>query len=267
MSIIIISTILTILLTGTGVGLFIYYGLYPYIALIALAPILYYLFSVILLLIYFSLLLMSKNLKFSYSLIRPLAVWVSKSIFHYKVKGYNVPKKMPNYPIALVGNHKSKIDPLFLIEALKHPISFTPKQELYKSFVLRTIFKKLKSIKIYRDDIRKTVESLNEGVKNIKENKINYVIFPEGGTQNRDTEKIKDTKKASYKIIKSTETAILPFTIKGGLTYKKRGRSVLKIYFHDIIPYNVIKDMSTQEIGEYVEPIINSAFYNKNHQE
>lgn len=232
---------------------------YYIILLFLLSPLAFYLIALLLFLLFLFILLLSKdkNFKFNYKVVRSLLIFFSKALYFFKVKNTNW-INFKNKRVLLVGNHKAKLDPIFLIIASKEPISFTPKSDLYKSRILRFVFKKLNAIKINRDDIRETVESLKIAKLNMIEKNINYVVFPEGGTKNRDSEKMSNTKSAAYKLALMAESDILPFSIKNSLGFKKYYKKTIYITYHNIIRYNDIKDLTTNEIDEIVLEVVNS---------
>ena len=233
-----------------------YYYIIPQLLL---TPLAFYLIGLIVFGVFLFILLFTneKHFKFNYKIIRSLLVFFAKSIYFFKVKNKNK-LELKSDRLLLVGNHKAKLDPIFLIVASPKPISFTPKSDLYKSKILRFIFKRLNAIKIDRDDVRKAIESLKVAKDNMISRNIKYVVFPEGGTMNNESEKIGDTKPAAYKIALMAKADIMPFSIKNSLGFKKYYKKTIYITYHEIIPYEKIENLSTGEIDELVKPVINS---------
>lgn len=223
------------------------------------APIMFYIFGLLWFFIglLFTLFERKPRYRFTYYFVKSFLKFVRHFVLFFKLKvKVPFPLLSENERVIIIANHKSKLDPLLLLLACPFPISFTPKQELYKSKILGYILDKIRCVGINRSDIRQTITSLNTAKENIKYYNTRYVVFPEGGTHNRESEGLYNQKPAAYKIVLDTNASILPITIKNNLDFMKHRRKTIEVTCHEIIPSSVIAQKTTIEVSELLESII-----------
>lgn len=203
------------------------------------------------------------NSKLKHNFLRSLAWWMMIFLFNtrYEVVGAeNVPMVGP---LTIYANHKSKIDPVYVYQAIKRPHGYAAKSDLSKIGLFNRIISSMGAFYVYRDDNRATLKELQKGIKLAKEGHA-IVIFPEGGTMYRQHQEIKHVRNGSFKISERAQTDILPITIHNSDKFAKR-----KIYFipfkvtveiHPIIKYKDVKDLHTNEVADLVITAINSSF-------
>jgi len=153
-----------------------------------------------------------------YKVVRPIACFLIKLLFHPKVIGLeNIPK---TGRIVLAGNHTKFLDPVMLVGVVKRPIHFLAKKELFDG-VLCFLVKGMGCVPVNR--------KIHD--KNALSSAIDYLnkdlcvgIFPEG-TINRTTDKvILPFKIGAVKMSSETNSEIVPFVITG--KYRIIGKSV-----------------------------------------
>lgn len=153
-----------------------------------------------------------------YKVVRPIACFLIKLLFHPKVIGLeNIPK---TGRIVLAGNHTKFLDPVMLVGVVKRPIHFLAKKELFDG-VLCFLVKGMGCVPVNR--------KIHD--KNALSSAIDYLnkdlcvgIFPEG-TVNRTTNKvILPFKIGAVKMSSETNSEIVPFVITG--KYRIIGKSV-----------------------------------------
>lgn len=255
-----LATLLTILYISIPSFYYIMHGNWDIsLAFIFTAPIMFYIFAgtCFFLGLFFTLFEKKPHYRFTYLFVKSLLKFIKYFILFYKSKvSVPFPELKKNEKVLIIANHKSKIDPLLLLMSCPFDISFTPKAELYKSKVIKYILNKLRCVGINRTDIRETIISLNQAKENIQKYNTRYVVFPEGGTHNRDKEGLYNQKPAAYKIALDTNCSILPITIKNSLNFMKHRKQAIEIKCHDIIPYSEIAGKSTTEVSNLLETII-----------
>lgn len=136
----------------------------------------------------------------------------------------------------LAGNHTSYLDPLLLMSASKRTIHFLAKDSLVKG-VKGLVFKHMGIIPVNRkihdkDALRNAKEALN--------NKKVIGIFPEG-TINRTEDMTLPFKIGAVKMVKDTDTLLVPFTITN--KYKLFRKSVTIEFYK---PYKVVDDLDIE---------------------
>ncbi len=157
----------------------------------------------------------------------------------YVFKGTQQVDKNKTY--LFVSNHKSELDPFGYLEIYdKLTLAFTPKSELYKSLILRKVFKMLNCIKIYRADIRKTLVEMNIGIQKAQAGQ-SFLTYIEGGIKNRTLEEIEEVKPAALKLAYKAKAEIMPVA-SFGMVRKNRFfpliRKTVYLYFLEPISYN-----------------------------
>lgn len=223
---------------------------------LALSPLAFYFFFLLFFGIFlFTLLFVKKQGSlYTYRGIKSILNFLRRFLFYHHLGTLNNPPKIrKDQKIVVMANHKAKFDPLFLIQKVPFNLAFTPKSDLYKNKVLQFVLNKLGCVPIYRDDIRKTIISLNIMYKHINEDNIRYMIFPEGGTHNREHEYLYNQKDAAYKVIHETKCDILPIRIYNNLDFTPFSKKRITLKYLKVIPYDEIKDLSTREIAQVVE--------------
>lgn len=153
-----------------------------------------------------------------YKIVRPIASFLIRILFHPKVKGLeNIPK---TGRVVLAGNHTRFLDPVMLVGVVKRQIHFLAKKELFDgglSFLVKGMGCVPVNRKIHdKNALHSAIDYLNEDSC--------VGIFPEG-TVNRTKDKvILPFKIGAVKMSHDTNSKIVPFVIKG--KYNIIGRSV-----------------------------------------
>lgn len=161
-------------------------------------------------------------------------------------------------------NHKSKMDAFIILSAIvKRNLSFTPKDVLYRYFLMSFVFNSFNCIKIVRNDNRTTFRNIMKGIINIQKG-LAVVIFPEGGiNRTNPTEKVHNLLPGAFKIAFQSQATILPLTIKGSSKIKKMKwfqRKNIEIYCHEPIKFEHYNSYNTHQIATKIENIVNSVF-------
>lgn len=124
----------------------------------------------------------------------------------------NIPK---DQTVLFVANHQSNFDIPLLMSSINVPKGFIAKKELEKVPIISTWMKYIKCIFMDRSNLRKSAESIVEGIKLLKGG-YSMVIFPEG-TRSKGGP-VKEFKAGSFKLATKSKYPIVPVTIDG--TYK-----------------------------------------------
>ncbi len=131
-----------------------------------------------------------------------------KIFFRLEVKGKN--NLSSSQPVIIASNHKSYIDPIVLGLAIKQPISFMAKEELFKYPIFNLVIKALYAFPVKRGEIDR--EAIRKGLEKLEKG-FNLGIFPEG--TRISGKELAPFKKGIYLFIKSKKYPVLPVAIKG----------------------------------------------------
>lgn len=202
-------------------------------------------------------------------LVRKINYLIKKLKVEIVVKGY---ENLGNTgPAILYGNHQDNFDAFVVIYALqaqseakddfnKIP-TFIAKHSLqYKSYT-RNILNSIDTFFLERDNIRKSLETMDQFTKFVKNNKTYGVIFPEG-TRNKEGG-ISTFKPGSFKFPKKEMIPIIPFTLNnsvGALDFKRKDPLKVEIIFHKKITPHSFATQTTIALSERVEKIVLSSF-------
>ena len=162
-----------------------------------------------------------------YTLVRPLVKGLFFLLFRPRIKGKeNIPKD-ENYILA--GNHTKWLDPVMLVAVVKNQIHFLAKDSLFKG-ITKPIVKGMGAIPVNRKIHDKN--ALNSAIDILNENKV-IGIFPEG-TINKTDDIIMPFKIGAVKMASTTNSTLVPFTIKN--KYKVFKKSVILEFYK---PYKI----------------------------
>lgn len=152
----------------------------------------------------------------------------------------NLPKNT-NYIVA--GNHISSKDPFIVAQALRTPIAFMAKEELFEKFFSRTLMDWCGAFAVNRDKF--SVSTMKTAL-NIKNTNWKLGLFPQGTRVING--KIENVSKGFAAIAKATKSDILPIAIIGADRTVKipfTGKIIVKI--GEIIPYSNNTDEMTEK--------------------
>lgn len=162
-----------------------------------------------------------------YRIVRPIIKILFNFIFKPTYIGLeNIPKEGK---CILVGNHTSNLDCLLLISSTKRTIHFLAKDSLIKGFK-KIVFQNMGIIPVNRKIHDKN--ALNSAIDILNENKV-IGIFPEG-TINKTDDIIMPFKIGAVKMASTTNSTLVPFTIKN--KYKVFKKSVILEFYK---PYKI----------------------------
>ncbi len=158
-------------------------------------------------------------------------------------------------------NHISYLDPFVVGEAVKKPIAFMGKKELFENKTLAFLLDSLACFAVNREKLE--VSTIKTAINVFKTNRWMLGIFPQGGIRrNRKIEKIN---KGFAVIAKQMKTDILPIGITGSEEYNWipfKGK--LKISIGEPISYNQELDVIIDEWGQKVADMIDYTYIKDN---
>lgn len=182
------------------------------------------------------------------------------------VEGFD---QLPKAPFILAPNHSSSFDPALILMALENkdkaseapnirPV-FLAKKEIEKSRKFKGFAQILSTFFIDRENIRESVNVIDEMVAFAKENKQAIVIFPEG-TRSQDGQ-LNEFKGGAFRAAKKDYLSIVPVTINNALSitdFSRDKKLKVTVTFHPAIkPINILS-MDTQAIAKMVQTKVQS---------
>lgn len=194
------------------------------------------------------------NNKYKNYLMKSMSFFILHIILRQKTKiVYETPIPKTG-KLVVYANHKSYTDGFAVLEMFPRPITLSPKHTVLHIPFLRLWLKSYAILPIYREDPRKTLQSINEATKTI-ENELPILLFPEGTIKHRFHAKIDEMKAGSFRLAQNAKADILLLFFEGNDLVKKRWPRVtnrtLTVLSH--IPFEEIQDLSTKEIRDLVQ--------------
>jgi 1-acyl-sn-glycerol-3-phosphate acyltransferase len=139
------------------------------------------------------------NNPFFGSLTRNLSFTLNHFILRLKV----IPKGLENIPkkgkVVFFANHKSYTDPFVVLQLVKRNLAYAVKKGVYQLPLIGLWLQAMNCFMVDRDNDRDTVKRLMKAIKTVEKGQ-SMLIFPEGGTKNRDNELIEQMKHGAFKI-------------------------------------------------------------------
>ena len=156
-------------------------------------------------------------------------------------------------------NHESLFDHFAIGRHIKHYVTAIAKFEQFKYPLWGHVAKYYGIEPIDRSNTKKAIKSLKKVEAEIIKNKLSFLIAPEG-TRSKDGS-LGEFKKGAFHIAKNTGASIIPVIINGAYEAKnindwRLRPGTIDVYFSDSISEHIYKDMSVEELRDYVREII-----------
>ena len=194
------------------------------------------------------------NLEENYAFIKKVTKAANRA-GRVKIESYgleNIPKENG---FIFFPNHQGMFDALVFLESCPVPFSVVYKKEVSNVILLNQVFKALHAIAIDREDIKQSLQVINQMTEEVKKGR-NFLIFPEG-TRSKDG-KMLPFKEGSMKMATKTGCPIIPIAISNSAQIweahfpKMKPAHVVVEYGAPIYP----KELSKEEqkfIGAYTQ--------------
>ena len=144
--------------------------------------------------------------------VKKLVTKLNRSSFHidFVMEGK---ENIPDGQCLFVGNHASLFDPVAMVMLMDRPVGFLCKQEVLKMPLASQVAKALDGTFIDREDLRseiKAIASLEKKMEN--DNRLSYVIFPEGTRSKGPDFNLLPFHSGSFKVATRLSIPVVPFS-------------------------------------------------------
>ncbi len=201
-------------------------------------------------------------------------IFVRKEYFHYflrpmsyffclfggqRLKVYGEIPDPESGPYLYLMNHESLFDHFAIGRYIKHYVTAIAKYEQFKYPLWGHVARYYGIEPIDRSNTKKAIKSLKKVEMEIIKNKLSFLIAPEG-TRSKDGN-LGEFKKGAFHLAKNTGASIVPVIINGAYEAKnikdwRLTPGTIDVYFSDSISENIYKNMSVEELRDYVRGII-----------
>ncbi|MBE5884774.1 MAG: 1-acyl-sn-glycerol-3-phosphate acyltransferase [Lachnospiraceae bacterium] len=157
-------------------------------------------------------------------------------------------------------NHQGLFDVLVFLESCPVPFSFVIKKEASNIILLKQVGAALKSISIDREDIRQSMQVINEMTEAVKNGR-NFLIFAEG-TRSKNGNKLLPFKGGTFKSAVKAKCPIVPCALIDSFKpfdEKSIAPVTVKLIYLQPIYYEEYAVMKTPDIAEMVKQRIETA--------
>lgn len=163
-------------------------------------------------------------------------------------------ENIPDKTFMIFSNHISTYDPAVAVATLNVPVGFVLKEELKEKKIIDLIASKTNSEYLARNDLRKTVKSMNNVYDKLMNNQ-NFLIYPEG-TRNKNLYPLLDFKPGAFKSAMKAKVDIVPcciFNTQYVMDDDYDGKLQVFISYLSPLTYEQYKDLSTKEVAQIVQ--------------
>lgn len=165
--------------------------------------------------------------------------------------------------VLLIGNHASFCDILSLMALSDVPLTFVAKKETEKMPMARWVAKMIDAYLMDRSDLKQSLRIIRNAQNDLKNNKHNIAIFPEG-TRNKDPNgQLLPMHPGSLKCAMGAKADILIFASFGNHRIldprSKHKRELIQYRFIRRIPYDEYKDMNSTALIQQCQNEIQQA--------
>lgn len=177
-----------------------------------------------------------------------------------RVKIYGEENIPTEGPVVFISNHQSNFDIALFMSYINKPKGYISKIEIKKVPLLRTWMEYMDCVFIDRANLRKSAQSIVEGVNILKKGH-SLVIFPEG-TRSKGGP-LGEFKAGSFKLATKAKVPIVPVTIKDSYKLMEANRNMIKpadveLYIHPPIETAALSKEEQEELPSRVKTIIAS---------
>ncbi len=177
-----------------------------------------------------------------------------------RVKVYGTENIPADIPVLFVGNHQGNFDIALFMSFINKPKGYISKIEMSKIPVLRTWMEYMHCVFMERGNLRKAAESINQGIKNLKEG-YSMALFPEGTRSKGDA--MNEFKAGAFKLATKSKAPIVPVTIKGSYKLMEANNSRIcpadvEMYIHPMVPTAELTKEEEAELPARIKEIIQS---------
>ncbi len=170
-------------------------------------------------------------------------------------------KKLPNGPVIIVCNHRSALDPVYIYLAYpKRRMAFIAKKSVRKYPIVGAHTMRAGFLFIERDKPLQGLRTVNRAARFVKEDGIDYGIFPEG-TRSKDGTLL-PFKSGAFLAAKKADVPVAVFTLHGTAdAFHALPLRASRVYLRleEIIPLNEVREKTPDLLAEESYAIIEKA--------
>lgn len=181
-------------------------------------------------------------------------------VIHARIKLKKIGlEKIPNEPFLLVGNHKSKFDPMIVASVLKRrDLAFITKDDNMKIPLANRLMWRCCYMPVDREDKLQSLEQFKKAAELIDSGASSVGVYPEGARQKEDVV-LSDFHNGSFAIATKTGCPIVVITMKNTSNIHKNyplKRTKVTMKCVQVLYKEDYGNMNSQELSDYVHRIM-----------
>ncbi len=174
-------------------------------------------------------------------------------------------EKLPEGPVVYVCNHRSALDPVFIICGFRRRhMAFVSKQSVLKYPIVGPHMRRAAFLGIDRDSPMQSLRAIHRAARYVREDGIDYGIFPEGTRSRSDA--LLPFKNGAFLLAKKADVPIAVLTMRGSDTALSRlpwHRPNIKITVTEIIRVEDVRTLSHDELSARARRAMENDLYPK----
>lgn len=152
-------------------------------------------------------------------------------------------------------NHQGKYDALGIISTHQEPCSLVMDEKKSHTILVSEFVDLCQGKRMKKDDVRQALRIINDVAADVAQGK-KYILFPEGGYEFNNKNKVCDFKAGSFKCAVKAKVPIVPVALIN--SYKvfnsfHLGKITTQVRYLKPLYYEEYKDMKTQQIAALVK--------------
>ncbi len=175
-----------------------------------------------------------------------------------KVLGYGTENLPKEGGYILYPNHQGRFDAVGIMLIHKKPLSFVVDKERSKTLLLNEFTTLVKGKRLDKSDLKGQVQIILDVASEVASGRV-YIIFPEGGYDDKDSNEVEEFLPGSFKAATKAQCPIVPVALVDSyriFTKNSLKKTETQVHFLKPLYYEDYKDLSTKEIAEQVRSAI-----------
>lgn len=152
-------------------------------------------------------------------------------------------------------NHQGKYDALGIIHTHKSPCSIVMDKAKSNTILVKEFIDLLEGKRLEKDNVRQALTIINEVASDVIAGK-RYILFPEGGYEFNNQNKVADFKAGSFKSAFKAKAPIVPVALIDSYKVFNSfyiGKITTQVHYLKPIFYEEYKNLNTSEIASLVQ--------------
>ncbi len=189
-----------------------------------------------------------------YKLVRH-TIYLMKKSGNISTECYGVENLPKQGGYVMYPNHQGKYDALGIISTHKEPCSLVMDEKKSHTILVSEFVDLCQGKRLKKDDVRQALKIINDVAEDVSGGK-KYILFPEGGYEFNNKNKVCDFKAGSFKCAVKAKAPIVPVALIDSYKVFNSfyfGKITTQVHYLQPLYYEEYKGMKTQEIAALVK--------------